>query len=256
MAKRVYPIIGIILILGIMMMITACGANVKETARVATIVDFSGQVTITKAAENKTFTAFKGMSLTQGDRIETEKNSSLILEIGEDKELRVSENASFTISELQGGKDSQTESTEISLKSGGVWADVKNKLSPDSRFEIATPTAVMGVRGTKFSVFHSDETSKLAVLEGIVAATKIIEIANPDGTINKRPLVVVVNKGEQLDIDEADQTELDLNLQPITPESLDFFTLKIIRDLLPSQPDIVDKNFKDKLIQIIQEKPE
>ena len=62
----------------------------------------------------------------------------------DDKEIKIAANTKIMIKELTASLAS--ESSKFQLWAGGVWSDVK-ELNADSKFEIHTPTAVMGVRG-------------------------------------------------------------------------------------------------------------
>jgi hypothetical protein len=72
-----------------------------------------------------------------------------------------------TLSKLtQQGDDKQV---EISMPLGNIDCDVK-KLSKKSSFQVRTPSAVAGVRGTKFGVSISPNgTATVTVSEGLVA---------------------------------------------------------------------------------------
>lgn len=72
-----------------------------------------------------------------------------------------------TLSKLaQNGADKQV---EINMPLGKIECDVK-KLSKESSFQVRTPSAVAGVRGTKFGVqINESGTVSVSVTEGLVA---------------------------------------------------------------------------------------
>nr|WP_246543116.1 FecR family protein [Fusibacter paucivorans] len=118
------------------------------------------------------------MTLEHGDRIITGKNSSISLKIDEDKYIKVGEKTYMSLSELMEDAESGT-STNIKLFTGQVWASLTKPLGSSETFEIETPTAVMGAKGTKFMVKYVieknddddnyDGTTELVVLEGTVS---------------------------------------------------------------------------------------
>ncbi|BAS26913.1 FecR family protein [Limnochorda pilosa] len=64
------------------------------------------------------------------------------------------------------------------LRVGALWAEVASRVSRVLRFEIATPTAVAGVRGTQFRLeVDEDGGTRLLVREGLV------ELATPSGKV-------------------------------------------------------------------------
>lgn len=62
-------------------------------------------------------------------------------------ELEIQKNSEFHLKKL-----GEAES-EVHLRKGNLWVRV-NKLTPREKFHVHTPTAVAGVRGTKFYTFH------------------------------------------------------------------------------------------------------
>lgn len=222
-----------------------------EAAKAAAVTDVSGKVTVEKTNENKVFDAFIGMLLTRGDRLETGANSFVALKLDEGKELIISENTCITISELKELNDK--EETWLQMETGAVWANIKEKLNPDSSFEIETPTAVMGVRGTKFSVLHRDDTSTVSVIEGRVEAAVNAESTDSDGKKTVKKITRMVESLQQLQIGTGVITEADLIVKPLTAENLDPFTRDIVRDLMETRPESIEEGIRDQLNTIIRE---
>ena len=92
------------------------------------------------------------MGLTQGDTIKTGSNGKVTLEVNEDKEMKIGANTQLMISELVQSLRNNADKSSFNLKAGQVYTRVKNQLAPGAKYEIRTPTAVMGVRGTQFFV--------------------------------------------------------------------------------------------------------
>ncbi|MBD2865438.1 FecR domain-containing protein [Paenibacillus oceani] len=122
-------------------------ANAKES-RAAIVVSVQGTVMVTKAGGSSPFRAVEEMSLNQGDHIRTEEGSRIVLRVadGED-EVTIGENTEMYISSLveadDGGKKSK-----LKMWAGSLWFKVKKLVNADDEFEVETPTAVMGVRGS------------------------------------------------------------------------------------------------------------
>lgn len=221
-----------------------------EAAKAAVVTDVGGKVTVEKTSDTKIY-AFIGMMLVQSDRLETGASSFAALELGKGKELIVSENTRITISELteMNGK----EETWLKMETGAIWANLKEKLNPDSGFEIETPTAVMGVRGTKFSVLHHDDTSTVTVIEGRVEAAVNIESTEPDGTKTVKKIARMVEPLQQLKISASVTSEEALIVEPLTAEKLDPFTRDIIKDLMETQAGSIGEEIREQLDAIIRE---
>lgn len=108
------------------------------------------------------------MCLYIGDQVRTQKDSALALKFGENIESRVNQLSIFTVRAVdeKGKKPNQ-----IDLKKGEAWAKV-NKVDKKENitFEIRTPSATSGVRGTEFNVSVDEEgKSTVHVLEGVVS---------------------------------------------------------------------------------------
>jgi FecR protein len=108
-----------------------------------------------------------------------------ILQLGE--EIITGENAGLTLSDANASviklgpktileitpDEFCTGKTFISVKAGKVWSKVK-KLFGGGRFEVSTPFAGVGVRGTEFTVETDGTTDIIRVYEGIVEVKKMI----------------------------------------------------------------------------------
>ncbi|MGE4271247.1 MAG: FecR domain-containing protein [Desulfitobacterium sp.] len=138
----------------------------------ATLEDISGGVFVKKGGGVKEFQAFNGMALIQGDSVRTAKEGSATVAFYTGSKMAVGPSTSFTVNKLQetkgtGGKLS------VKLKSGTVWNKVKSLVNVEDEYEIETPTAVMGVRGTLFMVSVDPATggqSTTSVFEGSIRA--------------------------------------------------------------------------------------
>ena len=156
----------IVLTLGTFLSSTSSFA--KENKRTATVIDFDGEVSLTKKGEKKEFTIFKDMKLSEGDTIITGKDSFVEILLDDDKEIKVGEDTKVDLRELKEEDEDEGEQTTFKVWRGKIWANIKKALKPKSNFEINTPTSVAGVRGTKFLVEYKDRTSNIHVVEGVV----------------------------------------------------------------------------------------
>lgn len=151
-------------------------AQAKDTQRVGKITAVSGGAEVKKSGGKKPIKAFRNMAITQGDMIITGPKSKVNMELDSNKEVIIGPNTKLVISQLVQSARAMGGKTSMSLLGGSVMVKVKKKLTGDSRFEIKTPTAIMGVMGTEFVVKHEQNTSFVGVIEGTVAVRK------PNGT--------------------------------------------------------------------------
>ncbi len=164
MGKRTFIILLSILIL-LLGVASTVGAATKSTAK---MISITGDVQVIRAGGEKPFKAFQNMKLTEGDRIITGKNGVAKVEMDDGLVITLSQNTRIYLSELRSDKGNKQNS--VSLQSGAIGSSVKKKLTSNARFEIKTPTAVMGVRGTEFFAQYYDGHVDVRVVEGVIDA--------------------------------------------------------------------------------------
>lgn len=136
------------------------------TSRVAKVISVSGDVQVTKAGGKKPYKAFKNLYLNQGDHLKTGSDANVVLEVEDRKdEVTVGPNSSLYVSKLQ---EDEGKNTSFKVWSGSMWVKASTLLETDDSFEVETPTAVMGVRGTNFGVDVNAVKSAVLVGSGIV----------------------------------------------------------------------------------------
>jgi hypothetical protein len=129
-------------------------ASAGQVKRTALLSDFSGRAEV-KDASGKWQPAAKGMVLGQGDVIRTLKDSSAQLALDGDIQsatVNLKQNSQLTIAELYKDQDKNSQNTLLDLALGEVLIKTKKLQEAGSRFEVKTPTSIVGVRGTEFSV--------------------------------------------------------------------------------------------------------
>lgn len=147
------------------------------------IAYFDGNVTVQR--DGSTFDADFGLSVFEGDILETGTNSLLILQLNNKSKIKLRENTILVLEST--GKD-----TSLRLNRGSVFSRV-NKLV-NGTFTLRTPSMVAGVRGTEFFVAYGKtiETEPdvwLCVNEGSV-----------DVSLTKTRDSVIVKEGEGINI--------------------------------------------------------
>ncbi len=266
-------------ILAVLMILMGMPIGYAVTYKTATVVEVTGTVSILKAGGEKAFAPEVSTVLEHGDRIITGKKSSIALKINDDKYVKVGEKTYMSLSELMSEAESGGDSTNIKLFSGKVWASLSKPLGGDDSFEIETPTAVMGAKGTKFYVKYSNAVTgdaeeqgetELVVLEGRVSMktslfgserTDEVELyanANEAVTLNPK-LVQGISDALKALIDGGQKIE-DINIQEVVAGvakakqigavDLDLFVLEIIAET----PDEYEPALIDELDALIQQK--
>jgi len=215
-----------------------------ENFRVAKIKNFSGTVKIGKGGGEKVFNAIEGMSLVEGDNITTEKDSSALLYIDDDKEVKIGDNSIVNLSELSGYIESDDQKTGISLWVGKIFSNIKKKLKIRSKYEIKVPTAVMGVRGTEFSVESlADGDIKVILLEGTVTVVRTLVNELEKYTTFE----ITITKNQSAYMNKNDESQSDIVIKEIKVNEVSVFVLEVLRDYIERNPDSLDENVKKEI---------
>lgn len=153
-----YKILAVVfLILGIASIIfiqNGIAENGDFESRQAIIKSLKGSVKIKKAGTERWITANRGMKLSQNDTIKTDSNSRAELVFPSKKDesgVQIYKNTEVTIQQLITNKKTGEEGTVLDVAVGKILVKAA-KLKGESKFEVATPTSIVGVRGTEFEV--------------------------------------------------------------------------------------------------------
>ena len=126
----------------------------EELKRTATIAKFNGEVMVKNPGPGSWAPVKVGDILNEGSFIKTGVGAEAIINVdnGQTAIVDVSEKSLVSFTTLI--KDSATgmKKTLLDLSIGQVLIKAERLDMPDSKFEVKTPTSVVGVRGTKFSV--------------------------------------------------------------------------------------------------------
>jgi len=127
--------------------------------------EVSGDVEV-QPAGRKWESAEAGMNIAEGTSIKTGRNSEAVLRWERGHSVKVDELTELVIDEAYYSRRTGLEQTRIQFENGKMIAATNKFRNRDSEFEVRTPTARAGVRGTKFVVNVEDGKSSFLVLEG------------------------------------------------------------------------------------------
>lgn len=156
---------------GVVLALVLLGAAVARAAdRVGSVAALEGAAEV-QAAGQATWTPLAaGADVALGDRIRTAVGGRVRLLLRDDSVLTVGPSSELVV-------DTHVvvpaAASSFSLPFGAIRALVGDRYGePGSRFEIGTPTAVAGVRGTTFVVLHERETGETLVV-GVVDVVRV-----------------------------------------------------------------------------------
>lgn len=227
------------LILGHIVFISGV-SNAAEPAGKFTYVE--GKVDVLRGGTPPAITAKVTDNVFQGDIVRTKSNSKAELVMRDNTVVRIGQRSRIDISEYL--SDDKNYKSSIKLQRGQVKAVVdKNvskriSLSPDAnRFEIQTPNAVAGVRGTEFFVAYEQNTTTVLLKEGEVC---VYNIKSPDNIVCLPPSCIVTITGISIPQQPRKATETEMRIfetvtEPGAPSSR-IFPENVIAD----RPEITE----------------
>ena len=146
-------IINLLVMIVVLSLFVSIGSS-EDLKRTATVVSFSGEVMVKNPGPGSWAPAKVGDILNEGSFIKTGTGAKAIVKVddGQTAIIDVSERSLVSFAALI--KDSATgvKKTLLDLSIGQVLIKAEKLDTPDSKFEVRTPTSVVGVRGTKFSI--------------------------------------------------------------------------------------------------------
>lgn len=140
-----------------------------------------------------------GSAIKENDRLTTGAQSSCDVKIGSSI-IRIKENSDVVISSLM--KQGNIENTALGLSVGKMLCKPR-KLMKSESFLVKTPTAVAGVRGTKFTVeADTNKTTRIKVYDGKVKVIKRVakledkmqQIIEEAPAVSEKEKVVITEK--------------------------------------------------------------
>ena len=142
------------LVIMVLVMGLASAVYAEQVKRTARIIDMQGAVNV-KPLDKEWVAAQIDMLLGEGDTIMTKKDSMALLNVdgsGETATVTVNENTQLLMTELVKDKASGAQQTLLELAAGKILIKAQKLHGGADRFEVQTPTSVVGVRGTVFEV--------------------------------------------------------------------------------------------------------
>jgi hypothetical protein len=144
-----------------------CG-SISWAAMSGVFMVVKGEVKITSAG--KVEVAKVGTKVTEGDTVQSGHDSRAKIVMADKNVLNISPDSKVTIEKYQ--NNGPAKNVESKVEFGKVRASVEQKYDGDkSKFNIRTPTAVAGVRGTDFMMGFDTktQTSHVVTFSGMVA---------------------------------------------------------------------------------------
>jgi hypothetical protein len=143
--------------------------SLRVVQRVTFITHVRGSVEVKEPGESDFHPLAGEAHVLAGSIVRTGKEASALLHWVDGTRLQAGADTTLKVLECRFDKRTDAGRSLFQLDVGRIWVRVLRSLSADSKFEIRTPTATAGVRGTTFSVeVQADGSTKILVYEGDV----------------------------------------------------------------------------------------
>jgi len=156
----------------------------------AQVISVHGIVTLQRK-DHENIPIELGMQLFVGDVIRSENDAFVTIEFADKSRLRVQDNTSLRLENMQILGDYGLIDTLIDLQQGRTESSVPEKSEKGTRFRIKTPSAISSVRGTDFRVGTNEAQSITSseVLVGVVEVSggkRSVRVQAGFGTITSK----------------------------------------------------------------------
>ena len=153
------------------LMLTLFACSSSATQESATLHILGGTVEVTSGSGDFAL-AVEGQALSEGDTIRTGERGRAEIRWFDGSITRLDRGTTLEVESLY-SRDEVTV-IEVSQGTGNSFHVIRQVLSPGSRFDVETPTAVAGVQGTEYAVFVDAEGSTtVAVLDQAVTVAAL-----------------------------------------------------------------------------------
>ena len=153
------------------------------------VLELTGEVNAISSKTGAAILLKPGSTLVPGDEIHTGLNGNVLLEFFDQSRLLLQKNSHLIFEKQNAYGNSGVVDTRVRLLNGRIETEVNPEKKNGTRFEIHTPAAITGVRGTDFRVAMENEQKigRTEVTHGKVAvsgtAGKAIEVPASFGTL-------------------------------------------------------------------------
>jgi hypothetical protein len=185
-------------------LVVAGAAIAHAQERVGTVTGIEGQAEVLHSGAGTWSLLREDDPVALGDQLRTRQDSKLRVTLREDSVLTLAPASQLTITEQV---VAPAAASRFQLLLGTIKAAVTERYSePNARFEVATPTAIAGVRGTSFLASY-DPSQEETLVVGLVDVTRVRALVDTQGA-------AVVDLGPGL------ATRVRRGSRPLTPALL------------------------------------
>ena len=234
-SKKLPIIIGIILVVVIAIVGTIV-VVANKGHRVIKVDKVSGEASLERKDNEQEI--YENINLQSEDAVITGQDGQVELLIDSDKHIWAQENTKFKV--VSSGDENKGK-LKIELQYGTSLVEIEEKLPEGAFFEVETPNATIGVRGTVFETSYCKEENRtvVAVISGVVEITTDTEN-------------VIVETGQSaIVVDDIVEGVVENNVQDVVGDIAESEVRKIIeydKSKFINNPNIEDRYYREDII--------
>ena len=238
-SKKLPIIIGIILVVVIAIVGTIV-VVANKGHRVIKVDKVSGEASLERKDNEQEI--YENINLQSKDAVITGQDGQVELLIDSDKHVSARENTKFKV--VSSGNENKGK-LKIELLYGTSLVEIENKLPEDAFFEVETPNATIGVRGTVFETSYDEDENKTVVVvtSGQVEVTTDMEKV----IVEAGQSVIVVDDI----VEEIIEGVVENNAQDVAGDIAEGDVRKIIeydKSKFINNPNIEDRYYREDII--------
>lgn len=223
-----------------------------EIERRAIITKTEGSVLVQASGQPFSLPAKKGAELTKGDRITTGSDGRVEIRFDDGSISRISPDSRVEIESLYRDTIGDGDNTFLNVGWGKAWYRIPDISQRNSRFEVNTPSAVAGVRGTAFAVdAYSDNDTVVRVYAGAVGVRPKQTSAAPGGIGDS-------SMAQEVLVNPHQQTRVSVDAPPPAAEPVDVMTVddwekdNLVEDV-PVAYVVVESEVKTIVLEMVEQ---
>lgn len=207
MLRRAAVLFLVVFALGVLSAVLIVN-SLRVVQRVTYISQVKGSVEVKEPGESQFRPLTGDARVLAGTIVHTGKDAGALLHWVDGTRLQAGADTTLKVLECRLDKRTDAALSLFQLDVGRIWVRVIRSLSADSKFEIRTPTATAGVRGTTFSIeVGPDGSTEILVYEGDVE----VQSGGQTYGVDEGQAVAVRGGGEMdaRELSEEEQTDAE-----------------------------------------------
>lgn len=224
------------LLIAVFLLLSLSAQNQNNNARVKFLI---GKVQVLGAKKTTWKKARMNQAIYSGDRIKTNLNSRLELEMPDESVIKIHENTIFDVKSIKTAARDNKDEMKFTLFAGNIWAKFKKLVNTRQTRQIESPSAVVAIRGTTIEMsVDQNKRTVVRVLEGKVSvrskdvAGEVLVGANQESTIEKGKAPTPPRPSSKTEGTGEDAAEGALKLE-IKPGKLQFTDAAVLISGIP-----------------------